>query len=90
MLTPDGHPLLASVLDIAMRPLERFRGQTVSRAAGSVLEIGFGTGLNLRHYTSAVNHLTHPLILFVLLSGQIVVLDDHRHPWSNVQKYRLL
>ena len=29
----------------------------MSRASGLVLEIGLGTGLNLRHYTTAVNHL---------------------------------
>ncbi len=45
-------------LDLGMRPLEPYRGEAVAEARGRVLEIGFGTGLNLPHYTEAVEHLT--------------------------------
>jgi ubiquinone/menaquinone biosynthesis C-methylase UbiE len=38
--------------------VDRRRRQVVTRAAGKVLEIGFGTGLNLPHYGSAVTSLT--------------------------------
>jgi hypothetical protein len=34
--------------------IERLRSQTLSEAEGEILEIGFGTGLNLEH----VRHLT--------------------------------
>lgn len=37
---------------------ERYRARTVSRARGRVLELGFGTGLNLAHYPRAVSHVT--------------------------------
>lgn len=37
-----------------MRIMDDLRPQTVGRAHGEVLEIGFGTGRNLRHYTGAV------------------------------------
>src|SRR5262245_39509850 len=40
------------------KEIERRRKLVVTRAAGKVLEIGFGTGLNLPHYTSAVTSLT--------------------------------
>jgi len=44
-------------LDLGMRPLERYRAGTLERAAGEVLEIGFGTGLNLPHYPASVERL---------------------------------
>lgn len=44
------HPLLAVILDVAMRPLDKVRGRVVPGARGRVLEIGVGTGLNLPHY----------------------------------------
>ena len=37
-----------------MRFMDDLRSDTVVGARGDVLEIGFGTGLNLRHYPSAV------------------------------------
>lgn len=45
------------LLDVGMRPLERYRGGTLGRARGEVLEIGFGTGLNLAHYPPEVERL---------------------------------
>ena len=45
------------LLDLAMRQLGELRGPTVALAEGRVLEIGFGTGLNLPHYGPAVKSL---------------------------------
>jgi SAM-dependent methyltransferase len=45
-------------LDLGMRPLESYRREVVSGARGRVIEIGFGTGLNLPHYPPAVEQLT--------------------------------
>ena len=45
------------LLDLAMRQLDELRGPTVGLAQGHVLEIGFGTGLNLAHYGPAVKSL---------------------------------
>jgi SAM-dependent methyltransferase len=47
---PDGHPLLARTMDLWMWPLVRFRRAVVPRARGRVLEVGIGTGANLRWY----------------------------------------
>lgn len=44
-------------LDLAMRQLDELRAPTVGLAEGNVLEIGFGTGLNLAHYGPAVKSL---------------------------------
>lgn len=41
--------------DLAMRFMEDLRPEAVVGARGDVLEIGFGTGLNLRHYPSRVS-----------------------------------
>jgi ubiquinone/menaquinone biosynthesis C-methylase UbiE len=38
--------------------IERLRKVTLSGASGEILEIGFGTGLNLEHYPDHVRHLT--------------------------------
>jgi ubiquinone/menaquinone biosynthesis C-methylase UbiE len=48
------------VLDFLLRSEEisRHRRITLAPLAGRVLEIGFGTGLNLRHYPEAVTRLT--------------------------------
>ncbi len=40
-----------------MRQMEELRSETLARAHGEVLEIGFGTGLNLAHYPSGVRKL---------------------------------
>jgi ubiquinone/menaquinone biosynthesis C-methylase UbiE len=46
------------LLDWAMRQMDDLRPETLARAQGEVLEVGFGTGLNLRHYTAGVQSLT--------------------------------
>jgi ubiquinone/menaquinone biosynthesis C-methylase UbiE len=38
--------------------IERLRRETLSEASGEILEIKFGTGLNLEHYPEHVRHLT--------------------------------
>lgn len=50
MRRPEGHPILAAVLDVAMMPLARVRPGLVRAASGRVLELGVGTGLNLGLY----------------------------------------
>jgi ubiquinone/menaquinone biosynthesis C-methylase UbiE len=45
------------VMELSMRGLERLRSGALERARGEVLEVGFGTGLNLRHYPEAVRSL---------------------------------
>jgi ubiquinone/menaquinone biosynthesis C-methylase UbiE len=46
-------------LDVAMRgdEMNALRAKTLSYAHGRVLEIGFGTGMNARHYPSGVKQL---------------------------------
>ena len=41
------HRIFPHLLDVGMKPLERYRTDTLSEAEGRVLEIGFGTGLNV-------------------------------------------
>jgi ubiquinone/menaquinone biosynthesis C-methylase UbiE len=52
--------IFAPLMDWSLRRLdiEELRQRVVSQAAGEVLEIGFGTGLNLPHYTAEVRRLT--------------------------------
>jgi len=50
MRRPDGHPLVARLLDLAMAPMDKLRPRVVRQVTGDVLEIGVGTGLNLPHY----------------------------------------
>lgn len=45
------------VLDFAMRRMAPLRDDVLAPASGEVLEIGFGTGLNLPHYPSTVARL---------------------------------
>lgn len=45
-----GHPIFAALCDTLMAPMEPLRGRVVGEATGTVLEIGFGTGLNLAYY----------------------------------------
>lgn len=45
-------------LDLFMRPLGELRAPTLAGARGEVLEIGFGTGLNLPHYPPGVARVT--------------------------------
>ncbi len=44
--------------DWAMRQMDDLRPETLEHAEGDVLEIGFGTGLNIRHYPPGVKSLT--------------------------------
>jgi ubiquinone/menaquinone biosynthesis C-methylase UbiE len=52
--------IFAPLMDWSLRRpmIEELRERVVSQAAGDVLEIGFGTGLNLPHYTADVRKLT--------------------------------
>jgi len=45
------------LLDLALRQMDDLRGATVGQAAGEVLEIGFGTALNVAHYGPALKSL---------------------------------
>jgi ubiquinone/menaquinone biosynthesis C-methylase UbiE len=49
--------LLPRVLDVAMRRFSMLRAEALSEASGEVLEIGFGTGLNLSYYPPAVHRI---------------------------------
>ena len=47
-------------IDLAMsgEPLQHYRQQLLENVAGDILEIGFGTGLNLPHYPNWVEKIT--------------------------------
>jgi ubiquinone/menaquinone biosynthesis C-methylase UbiE len=45
------------VLELAMRQFGKLRAPTLATAHGEVLEVGFGTGLNLPHYPAGVTRL---------------------------------
>lgn len=51
--------MLPRLIDLAMRnkQVTRYRRRTIPAAAGRVLEIGAGSGLNLRFYGDRVQHL---------------------------------
>lgn len=53
------HHVFPRLLDFAMRsPVFREpRQRTLAPASGRILEIGFGTGVNLRHYPPGVNRI---------------------------------
>ena len=40
------------------RPIEALRARYVAQASGSVLEMGIGSGLNLKHYSASVASIT--------------------------------
>ncbi|MCG8589589.1 MAG: class I SAM-dependent methyltransferase [Proteobacteria bacterium] len=50
--------LFPRLLDLFMRPLAELRPDVIRAAEGDVLEIGFGTGLNLPHYGAEVTRLS--------------------------------
>ncbi|MBW2241001.1 MAG: class I SAM-dependent methyltransferase [Deltaproteobacteria bacterium] len=50
--------LFPPILDRAMRKFGPQREETLAEAKGDVLEIGFGTGLNLRYYPDGVEKLS--------------------------------
>jgi ubiquinone/menaquinone biosynthesis C-methylase UbiE len=54
-----GKYVLPKLLDLAMRgeDLAAVRAKLVPRAKGTTLELGIGSGLNLRHYSPAVTRL---------------------------------
>ncbi|MDP2309975.1 MAG: class I SAM-dependent methyltransferase [Pseudomonadota bacterium] len=61
MIRPEGHPVLAAVLDVAMLPLARLRPGVVEQARGQVLEVGIGTGMNLPLYRGVTSlHAVEP------------------------------
>ena len=50
--------LAPRLLDWMMRSVDDLRPETISLADGEVLEVGFGTALNLRHYGEGVASVT--------------------------------
>jgi ubiquinone/menaquinone biosynthesis C-methylase UbiE len=46
------------IQDWAMKQMDEHRPETLERAQGHVLEVGFGTGLNLAHYPASVYALS--------------------------------
>ena len=51
--------ILPRLIDVSMRNREtrRYRERIIPQAAGRVLEIGFGSGLNLPFYSAEVKQL---------------------------------
>jgi ubiquinone/menaquinone biosynthesis C-methylase UbiE len=54
------HHIFPRLCDWSMKNprMERLRSETLAQVEGAILEIGFGTGLNLDHYPEHVRHLT--------------------------------
>lgn len=69
------NPVLASGEWAGMR---RMRRDVVGQAHGRVLEIGAGTGLNLRHYSDAVTQLTLSEPEPAMLAKARKAADGHR------------
>jgi ubiquinone/menaquinone biosynthesis C-methylase UbiE len=67
--------VLPRLLDLAMRNrlLDHYRGRTIETARGLVLEIGVGSGLNLRFYSRAVDRVSG-----IDLSPELVRLAHER------------
>lgn len=59
--------------DWVMRFLDDLRPETISEARGEVLEVGFGTGRNLRHYGEGVESVTG---LDPLVTEGVAVVDE--------------
>lgn len=53
------HCVFPYLLDLAMssKVLRKPRQRTLAPASGRILEIGFGTGMNLRHYPPGINRI---------------------------------
>lgn len=53
------HCVFPYLLDLAMssKVLRKPRQRTLARASGRILEIGFGTGMNLQHYPAGVERI---------------------------------
>ena len=60
----------------AQKPMSELRAQYVPRASGRVLEIGFGTGLNLPHY--AAGDAAPSALLALEPAADIVALANER------------
>lgn len=62
---PDRGWLQARILDWMMRQMNALRPATLAPAEGEVLEVGFGTGLNLTYYPAAVRRVIgiDPLVI---------------------------
>jgi ubiquinone/menaquinone biosynthesis C-methylase UbiE len=84
-------------LDVAMRgdEMNALRAKTLSSAHGRVLEIGFGTGMNARHYPREVSELVvidsnpgmsrlaHDRIAQAQLNAQHHVMSGERLPFGD-------
>lgn len=60
MINPYSQWLFPRLIDVAMSgdPFPQYRRELLADVSGDVLEIGFGTGLNLPHYPKSVRAIT--------------------------------